>query len=221
MSRWDDARREVLEVSLEMWRRGLVAGSSGNASRRLEPFEGRPLLAITPSRKDYQRLTLEQVQVVDFEGEPLEGELVPSSETMLHVAVYRSRPDVGAVIHTHSIYASVLAVAGLELPPILDELALVTGGPVAVAEYGFSGSEKLAERATRALGERNAVLLRNHGALGAGATPQEALAVCELVERAAQVYVLARLLGAAPSLPAEVVDMEQGLFRMLHGLPPK
>ncbi len=228
MSRWDDARREVLEVSQEMWRRGLVSGSAGNASLRLPPLEGRPLLAITPSRKDYQRLTLEQVQVVDFEGEPVEGEMIPSVETMLHVAVYRARPDVAGVIHTHSTYASVLAVVGLELPPILDELVLVTGGPVAVAEYAFSGTEELAERAVRALGERNAVLLRNHGVLGAGASLREALAVCELVERAAQVYVLARLLGSTtslpaevPALPAEVIEVEQQLFRMLHGLPPK
>ncbi|MBI3953886.1 MAG: class II aldolase/adducin family protein, partial [Chloroflexi bacterium] len=196
-----------------MWRRGLVVGSAGNVSRRLEPWEGRPLLAITPRSKDYQRLTLQQVQVVDFEGEPVEGELVPSAETMLHVAVYRARPDVGAVMHTHSTYASALAVAGLPLPPVLDELVIATGGPVAVAEYGFSGTEELAERAVRALGQRNAVLLRNHGVLGAGADLREALAVCELVERAAQVYILARLLGSAPPLPAEVVELEQGLFR--------
>jgi L-fuculose-phosphate aldolase len=218
---WDDARREVMETSQEMYRQGLVRGSSGNVSLRLEPMEGRLLLAITPSRKDYRRLTADQVQIVDFEGEPVEGALVPSAETMLHVAVYRARPDVQAVMHTHSTYASALAVAGMELPPILDELVVVTGGPVAVAEYGFSGSEELAERAVRALGERNAVLLRNHGALGAGASLREALAVCELVEQAAQVFVLARLLGAANPLPPDVVETEQNLFRMLHGLPPK
>ncbi|MBM3947376.1 MAG: class II aldolase/adducin family protein, partial [SAR202 cluster bacterium] len=132
--RWDQGRREVLEVSQEIWRRGLVSGSSGNVSRRLEPLDDRPLLAITPSRKDYASLTLGQVQVVDFAGEPVEGDLVPSAETMLHVAVYQARPDVAGVIHTHSVYASALAVAGLELPPVLDELVLITGGPVAVAE---------------------------------------------------------------------------------------
>ena len=219
MGRWDAAREEVFEACGRIVAAGLVSGASGNVSRRLREAEG-DFVAITPTRIPYSRLRPEDVLVIDFEAEPVEGEGVPSSETLAHLAVYRARQDVGAVIHTHSVYASVLAVAGLEIPPLLDEQVVALGGPVTVAEYGMSASEDLARKAVAALGERNAVLLRNHGVLGAGADLEEAVTVCELVERLAKIYVHARALGRVNSLPEDVVATETKLYRMLRGRLP-
>ena len=129
---------------------GLVTGTSGNVSMRLG--SGDELLAATPSSVPYGDLTEDSIVVTDFDVEPVEGELPPSSETLLHVAVYRARPDVGAVIHTHSVYTSVAAVAGLEIPPIIDEMVIAVGGPVKVSAYAFPGSEELADSVCEALG---------------------------------------------------------------------
>ena len=124
---------------------------------------------------------------------------------------------MGAVIHTHSIYASALAVAGLEIPPLVDEQVVVLGGAVPVAEYAMSASQELAAVACAALGDGNAVLLRNHGVLGVGAGLEEAASVCELVERLAQVYVLALGLGRVTPLPEHVVEAEKKISRMGRG----
>lgn len=207
-----DIRAAVRDAYRRCGELGLVAGASGNVSARVP---GQPdLFAVTPSRIPWSRLAAEDVLVVDFEVEPVAGEGVPSSESLAHLAVYRSREDVGAVVHTHSVHASAFAVAGKEIPPVLDEQVVLVGGPVAVAEYGMAGSEDLARRAVAALGERNAVLLRHHGLLACGRDLDEALAAAELVERVAHVYLLSLGLGSAPPLPDDVVKREQQIFRM-------
>lgn len=217
---WEEEKEEVLEACRRIAAAGLVAGSSGNVSRRVEGREGEPLVAITASRVPYDRLTVDDILVIDFEGDPVEGEGVPSSETLAHLAVYQVRTDVGAVIHTHSIYASALAVAGMEIPPLLDEQVVTLGGSVPVTEYAMAGSQELADRACAALGESKAVLLRNHGVLGVGADLAEAASVCELVERLARIYVLALGLGKATLLPEHVVEAEKTMFRMSRGHRP-
>jgi len=172
------------------------------------------LLAVTPTQVPYTRLKPEDIVVIDSEGEPIEGELLPSSETPIHVGIYRARPDVRAVIHTHSIYASVCAVAGLEIPPVIDEMVFFIGGGVRVAEYGFPGTEDLAEKVVVALGDRNAALVRNHGVVGVGRSMEVALEVCGLVERVAQIFVYASLLGRANPIPHEALTAEEELFQM-------
>ncbi len=213
-SRWQQEKEAVLATGRDMARKGLVVGSSGNVSMRLG--EGQELLAITPSGKYYDELQADDIQVIDFEGEPVEGDLLPSVETLMHVAAYRARPDVGAFVHTHSVYASVLAVARLELPPVIDEIVASVGGEVRVAEYAFPSTEELADNVAAALDERNAALLANHGLVGVGKDLREALAVCEMVERAAHIYLMARALDRVNLLPDEVVAIEQDLFRMTH-----
>lgn len=212
MSDFDAVRAAVADAYRRCGELSLVGGASGNVSARVP---GRPdLFAITPSRVPSHRVRPEDVLIVDFEVEPVEGEGIPSSESLTHVAVYRARPDVGAVIHTHPVYASAFAVAGKAIPCILDEQVVFIGGPVEVADYAMAGTEALAQRAVAALGERNAALLRHHGALACGKDLEEALAVAELVERVAHIYLLSLGLGQAPTLPAEVIAVEQQVFRM-------
>ena len=217
-SRWSSQKKAVLRTSQEMAGLGLVTGSSGNVSRRLEPLDDRELLAITPLGRAYGTLTEEDIVVADFDLEPLEGEGAPSSESLLHVAIYRARPDVEAVIHTHSAYSSVAAVAGLEIPPIIDEMMIALGGPISVSNYAAPASQELADNVCVALGERNAALIKNHGAVGVGRDLAEALEVCTLVERVAQVFVYASLLGNLTTLPLDVVEAELAIYRMRrHG----
>jgi len=212
---WDAVKLEVVEACRQLVAKGLVAGANGNVSCRCDQA-----VVITPSRIPYSRLEPQDVVVIDFEADLLEGELPPSSETLAHLAIYRARPDVGAVIHTHSVFASALAVAGLEIPPIVDEQVVALGGGVPVAAYAPAGSQELAEAAGEALGKGNAVLLRNHGAIAAGRDLAEAVAHAELVERLAQIYIMARLLGRAEPLPPSIVAMEQALFRMQREVSP-
>lgn len=211
---WMAERREVLGTAQAMLQEGLVTGTAGNVSRRLGLQGGKILLAITPTQRPYPTLRPEDIPVIDEEGEPVVGELPPSSESLLHIAIYRARPDVHAIVHTHSPYASVCAATGLEIPPILDELVVSIGGPVKVASYGFPGSQELADRVVQALGDRCGVLLRHHGAVGVGRTAEQALQVCLLIERAAQVFILAKLLGNAPLLAQEVVEAERAIYLM-------
>jgi L-fuculose-phosphate aldolase len=214
---WEEEKQQVLGACRRIAAAGLVAGASGNVSRRVEGADGVPLVAITPSQVPYDRLTADDILVIDFERNLLEGEGHPSSETVAHLAVYRARADVGAVIHTHSIYASALAVAGLEIPPLIDEQVVILGGTVPVAEYAMSGSQELADKVCAALGEGYAVLLRNHGLLGVGADLEEAASVCEQVERLARIYVLALGLGPVTPLPENVVEVEKKIFRLIRG----
>ena len=215
--KWQSERTIVVQAAQQLLRLGLVAATSGNVSMRLEGDEKEGLIAVTPAGTDYETMTPEDIVVVDYDVDVIEGDTVPSSESLTHVAVYKARPDISAVIHTHSIYASVLAVAGVPLPPILDELIAYLGGPVEVAEYGFPSTEDLGEKAIQAMGERNAVFIRNHGVLAAGRDMPDALRACELVERAAQIYIQARALGSVRTLPSEVVEAEVNIFRMRQG----
>ena len=213
---WDEQRRELAEATREMYRRGLVGAYSGNTSLRLTGAGDEGLLLVTPTHHPYYRLQPEELVVVNLDGEPVSpGGMRPSSETRLHLEIYRRRADVRAVAHTHSIYASAAAVVGRDIPPLIDEMLLTIGGPVKVSAYAFPGTQELAEAAYAALGDRNAALLRNHGVVGVGPDIWEALEVCDLVERLAQIFVLARNFGprAAARLPDDAIAAELEMFR--------
>ena len=199
-----------------MYRRGLVGAYSGNTSLRLSGVGDEGLLLVTPTHHPYYRLQPEELVVVNLDGEPVaSGGMRPSSETRVHLEIYRNRDDVRAVAHTHSIYASVAAVVGRDIPPLIDEMLLTIGGPVKVSKYAFPGTQELAEEAWAALGDRNAALLRNHGVVGVGPDIWEALEVCDLVERLAHIFVLARNFGprAAVTLPEDAIAAEMEMFR--------
>lgn len=220
MGRWQEERHLLLDVTGELVKQGLVTGSSGNASLRLPGTQTKDLFLITPSRLRYSQQGPDDLVILDLEGGAVEGDRLPSTESALHLALYRARPDVGAVIHTHGAYSSAAAVAAVAIPPILDEMVVKVGGSVNVAEYGFPSSQELALRACDAMGERNAVLLRNHGLIGAGRDLWEALDVCQTVERAAQIFIFANLIGKPESLPPEIIELEQELFRMQRAGDP-
>ena len=211
-NRWQNERQDVADAAHELARLGLVAGSSGNLSARLPDPSG--LLAITPLGKALSELNSGDIVVTDFDGEPVEKDLVPSSETLLHAGVYKARPEVGAVVHTHSVYASVAAVAGLDIPPLIDEMVIAVGGPIRISRYAFPGTQELADNVLVTLGDTSAALMRNHGAIGVGRDLREALNVSALIERAAQIYIQASLLGKVNVLPKQVIQAQMELYRM-------
>ena len=214
---WDSEKKAVIEAAQEMARKGLVVGTAGNVSLRLTDPGGRKLLAITPSGCRYDSLEVGDIVVVDFGGQRVEGKLNASIEMMMHLEVYKARQKVNAVVHAHPVFCSVIAVAGLEVPPIIDEQVTYIGGEIKVAEYALPGSRELARNAVSALGPRNAVILANHGALSVGRDLREALTICELLENTARIYICALGLGKVNPLPAEVVRLEKAFFASIYG----
>ncbi|MBM4433226.1 MAG: class II aldolase/adducin family protein [Chloroflexi bacterium] len=142
MSKWWEEKKLVLDTARKMAEKGLVVGTSGNVSLRLAPEEGRELLAITPTSRYYDLLTPDDIQVIDFEAEPVEGNLPPSVETMMHIGIYQARKNIKAVIHTHSVYASAIAVAGFDIPPTLDDQVTFIGGEIKLAKHALAGSQE-------------------------------------------------------------------------------
>jgi L-fuculose-phosphate aldolase len=206
---------EIVTTCRLMMSAGLVVGTWGNVSQRCSPES----FQITPSGVPYDKLLPEDLVAVDLETGSCSGRLRPSTETPLHAAIYRSRPDVQAIVHAHSPYAAVFAVNRTEIPPLLEEMAQLVGGSVRVAPYAASGSTDLADGAVDALQGRAAVLLANHGLVGVGRTLLDALTVCQVVEKSAQVFLWARLSGN-PHLLGEqdVLELRRG-FLQNYGQP--
>lgn len=209
------ARLAVLDTAQGMSRLGLVVSVWGNVSARVR---GADVAVVTPSGIDYERLKVDMLCLMDINDESrLEGRLKPSSETKMHLAIYRARPDVGGIVHTHSTYASAFSVARQPIPPIVEDLAQAVGGAVECAEYAPAGSQELAESVVRALGERAAALMANHGVVGVGRSAAEALRVCQVVEKAAQLHAVARGLGGAQVLSAAEVERLREAYKTSYG----
>ena len=214
---WESEKRQVIEAAQEMERKGLVVGTAGNISMRLKDPDGRELLAITPSGRYYDLLKVDDIVVVDFAGQKIEGELKATIETVMHVEVHKARKKINAVVHAHPPFCSAIAVAGMDIPPLIDEQVILIGGEIKVAQYGFPGTPDLAKNVVSALGPRNAVILANHGVLSVGRDMREALTICELAEEMAKIYISALGLGKVNSLPAEVIELEQAFFAAIYG----
>lgn len=200
-----EARAAVRKAGLEVIESGLVDGTWGNLSVRVSER----LMAITPSGRDYRGLEDKDIVMVDIvSGEARGGK--PSTETPLHSAIYRERPEIGAIVHTHSMSASTVAAARREVPPVLDDFAQIVGPSLRTADYALPGSGKMAKAAARSMRGRMAVLLANHGALAAGRGMQEALLCARIVEKGCRVFIEAEFLGGAKSLaPLEAWAMHK------------
>ncbi len=207
-----EIRCDVLQAAQALLTLGLTVGNSGNVSARV-PDADRLLLTITPHGCYYDTLTPQDIVVVDQEGEAVAGDGIPSSELLLHAAVYQARPDVGAVIHTHAPMSSAAAVVGRPIPPILEDQVIYLGGEIQVAPYAITGSLELARAALDALGERNACLLANHGALSVGRDLRAALCACQYLEKLAQVFLFAGWSGQMNVLPPKAIEAVMVFFR--------
>ncbi|MEM3712000.1 MAG: class II aldolase/adducin family protein [Thermoproteota archaeon] len=204
-----ELRAKIAKVFRLLNETSLTFGFSGNISVRA-PEDG--LFIITPSGLKKARLNPEDMVIVNNEGKVLEGIRKPSIETPMHLAIYGNRKDVKAIVHAHPVYSTVFAVTGIDITPITEEMVLYTGGEVRVAEYALFGTEELARNVLEALGNRRAVLLRNHGIVTCGRDLDEAIDVLLCVEREAKIIILSKLLGEPKPLPKYTVDFEKNMY---------
>ncbi|HLN64228.1 MAG TPA: class II aldolase/adducin family protein, partial [Symbiobacteriaceae bacterium] len=215
--RYEETRQAVCEYARRMMRDGLVKLTSGNISARVP---GTDCFAITPSGMDYETMTPADIVVLDMALNVVAGDRRPSTERAMHRAAYARRPDVGAVVHTHSIYASAFACLGRPMEIISTELAMLVGATIACAPYAQSGTEQFAEAALDTLGpEALTVLLQNHGVLAVGRTLKEAYSVAVGLEEAAMIYHLASQMGTPIIIPAAERERMFREYRRSYGQP--
>jgi L-ribulose-5-phosphate 4-epimerase len=188
MNDFDSVRQQVIDYSRKLADEGYLKGTGGNVSIRI----GKNALAITPSNQDYFSITANDICVYSFERAQIQGTMKPSIEMSFHIAVYQTRPDVGCVMHTHQDFASALALINKPIPALFDEQVRFLGRCVEVIPYAPSGTGMLAKQVRKSVRNNyNAYILKNHGALCLGPTPERAYHNVLLLEKAALSYILA------------------------------
>lgn len=190
------ARHQVIDTARDMSRRGLSPGRSGNVSRRW-----RDGMLITPSGMAYETLAPVDVVFVDAHGKPT-GKRKPSSEWLFHLACYAARPDMNAVVHTHSMHAVVLACTGKPIPAFHYMVAVAGGPDIPCVPYATFGTEALARHVAVGIAERNACLMAHHGMIAVGTTLPATLDLAAEVETLAEQYYKVLTLGRPALLSA-------------------
>ena len=205
------AREQVLLTCHRMQTERLVNATAGNVSVRIAGETG--LFAVTPAATPYDTLDAGEICIVTLEGTMVDGAKPPTSELLLHALVYLRRPEVGAIVHTHSAAAMAMAALGLSLPPILTGLVEAAGGEVRTAPYARPGTAAMADAVADALADRGACFLRHHGLLAIGADVEHAFRAASVTEVSADAYLRARGVGPVPELPAEEVEWIAAAWR--------
>ncbi len=213
MGKHDSYRQAVLEASLWLSDHGYFGstrGTGGNVSIRI-PDDS--LMAVTPSSVKYHELSTQDVCIVDLNGGVVDACRTPSVETGMHAVIYRSRPDVGAVVHTHQIFGSVFALINQPIPALFDEVSFTLGPSVEVVPYGLSGSADLVNNVAGKLSNNaNAYIIQNHGIIALGKNLDKAILAAELIEKVAHIYCLALGTGKpVTTLPENVQEMARGM----------
>jgi len=190
-------RSLIVDYGKRLLASGLTVGTGGNLSV-FDRASG--YVAISPSGLDYENTQPEDIVIVDMKGVIVDGQRRPSSEFAMHSGMYEKRPDINAVVHTHSAFATTLACLECSLPAV-HYLIGFAGKEVKCAPYATFGTQELADSACRTIGEDKAVLLAHHGLLTAGADIGEAFMVAEQVEYCAELYWRARAIGKPDVIP--------------------
>jgi L-ribulose-5-phosphate 4-epimerase len=209
-------KAEVCALHAELLRWGLVAWTSGNVSGRLP---GSELMVIKPSGLSYDELTPEQMIVCDLDGKVLEGELSPSSDTAAHAYVYRNRPDVGGVVHTHSPYATAWSAVGEPIPCAITAMGDEFGDDIPVGPFALIGDDSIGQGIVATLeGHRSpAVLMRQHGVFTIGKDAKAAVKAAVMCEDVARTVYLARQLGPVSRLPQQDIDRLYDRYQNVYG----
>lgn len=207
-------RKEIYRLHLELPRNHLVTWTSGNVSGRDRATD---LVVIKPSGIRYEDLTPENMVVVDLQGKVVEGSLKPSSDTAAHLYVYRQRPDVMGVVHTHSTYATAFAAVGRTIPAVLTAICDEFGGPIPCGAYAKIGGDEIGREIVRSIGESPAILMQNHGVFTIGKTPEAAVKAAVMVEDVARTVYYAFQLGNPVEIPAEEVARARRRYTTEYG----
>jgi ribulose-5-phosphate 4-epimerase/fuculose-1-phosphate aldolase len=189
MATYDPIKQQVVDICHTLVARGFLKTTEGNISLRVP---GQPAFAITPSSYDYAKMQAQDISVLDQGLHQLAGELKPSIESGMHAAVYQHRADVQAIIHTHQVYASALALVNAPIPALFDEQVRFLGRSVEIIPYAPSGTSFLKNNVHRKIKtSSNAFILQNHGVLIFGGSAERAIANMALLEKCALAYLLA------------------------------
>ena len=189
MGQYQTIKQQIVQTSQDLVRKGYLMATGGNVSIRVLEQDA---FAITPSNYDYMKMTPDDVCILSFELEKLEGERKPSVEAGMHAAIYRVRGDVNAIVHTHQVYASALTLIRAPIPALFDEQARFLGRSVNIIPYAPSGTGMLKDTIARHVkNHNNAFMMQNHGALIFGHDMERAVHNVEILEKCALAYLLA------------------------------
>jgi L-ribulose-5-phosphate 4-epimerase len=207
-------REELVRLHAELPRHQLVVWTGGNVSVR-DPESG--LVAIKPSGVRYEDLTAASMVVMDLDGAVVEGDLRPSSDVASHLYVYRHRPDVNGVVHTHSRFATAFAAVGRPIPVYLTAQADEFGGPIPCAGFAFIGDDSIGQLVVDGLGRSPAILLRNHGVFTVGPSAEAAVKAAVMVEDIAATVWAALQLGTPDILDDDAVERLHRRYTTVYG----
>ncbi|SMD30995.1 class II aldolase/adducin family protein [Picrophilus oshimae] len=195
---YDPEKERIIEASRDIISSSLTVGSWGNISMRTHDGN----IVITPSGKNYKKLSKEDLIVTDINGNIISGKYKPSSERLMHYEIYKKRKDVNAIVHTHAVYSSVLSVIDEDLPVITEDVAMLLGH-VRVAKYAITGSMDLALNVASVLNDANAAIMANHGAVAVGVDMERAYTAAQVLEKSCKIFVLSRIIGRVNVVPEE------------------
>lgn len=212
--RLESLRNELVRLHAELPRHQLVVWTGGNVSVR-DPDSG--LVAIKPSGVRYEDLTAASMVVVNLDGAVVEGDLKPSSDTASHLYVYRHRPDVNGVVHTHSRYATAFAAVGRPIPVYLTAQADEFGGEIPCAGFAFIGDDSIGQLVVDGIGSSPAILLRNHGVFTLGPSAEAAVKAAVMVEDIAATVWAALQIGTPDILDDDAVERLHRRYMTVYG----
>jgi L-ribulose-5-phosphate 4-epimerase len=207
-------RKAVWEANQGIFRAGLVTMHSGNASGI---DRDRGLVAIKPSGMDYDKMRPSDMVLTDLDGKPINGKWKPSVDLPHHLYLYKNRPDIGGVVHTHSNYATSFALLGQAIPAYLTAIADEFGGEIPCVPYIDNQGDNIGQAILEHIGTSPAVLLANHGAFAVGKTPRDALKAAVMLEDVAQTCHLALMKGKPKPLPAEEIKKWFDRYHSTYG----
>ena len=210
----ENLREQLWQLHMELPKNNLVTWTSGNISAR-DPQSG--LVVIKPSGIKYVDLRPEHMVVVDLEGDIVEGTLKPSSDTASHLYIYRARPDVNGVVHTHSRYATAFAALGRPIPVYLTAHGDEFGCPIPCGGFALIGGEEIGQVVIEAIGSSRAVLLKNHGVFTVGPDAEAALKAAVMVEDIAATVWIALQIGQPDEIAPENVAKLHYRYTHVYG----
>jgi L-ribulose-5-phosphate 4-epimerase len=207
-------RETLWSLHLELPKNELVKWTGGNVSAR-DPETG--YVVIKPSGVRYEDMTPEDMVIVDLDGDVIEGDLKPSSDTLSHLYIYRHRPDVGGVVHTHSPYATAFAAVGKPIPVCLTAIADEFGGPIPCGGFALIGGEAIGKAVVEAIGSSSAVLLKQHGVFTIGPDAEAAVKAAVMTEDVAKAVWLAMQIGEPEAIAEEDVAKLHDRYSNVYG----
>ena len=210
----ESLRNQVWQLHLELPKNNLVTWTGGNVSAR-DPET--VYVVIKPSGVRYETLRPEHMVIVDLQGNPIEGDLKPSSDTASHLYIYRHRPDVYGVVHTHSPYATAFAAVGRPIPVYLTAMADEFGGPIPCGGFALIGGEDIGRVVIETIGSSLAVLLKNHGVFTIGRSAEAAVKAAVMVEDVARTVWYALQIGQPDEISPEAVAKLHYRYTHVYG----